>query len=214
MPNYKTSDEVTILQYLGGETTRARLSQNKVSNLIRCAIPAKIVSVDYSEVTCSCQPLIREKIKDENGEIISVDLPVLLDVPIVFPGSSSYCITFPLSAGDEGLVIFADMCIDAWWQSGDVQDQFEVRRHDLSDGFFIPSQMSQPMKYTSIDQNHLEIKSRASEGYVLVDGVNVKQLKADFDDLKQRFENLKLAYDSHVHFHNGSYTGGPENPGE
>lgn len=188
MANFESSSEVTILDYLGGETTRARMLQKKISNEIRCAIPAKIISVDYNEVTCSCQPLIREKVKNANGEIVSVDLPVLLDVPIVYPGSSNYCITFPLSVGDEGLVIFADMCIDSWWQSGDIQDQFESRRHDLSDGFFIPSQMSQPNKYTSIDQTSLEIKSRVSGGHIKINGI-------DIDELNQRVERLE----GHVH---------------
>ena len=32
-------------------------------------------------------------------------------------------------------MVFASRCIDAWWQSGGVQDQAEMRMHDLSDGF-------------------------------------------------------------------------------
>ena len=175
---------------------------------IRCAIPAKIVNVNYNEMTCSCQPLIREKIKGSDGEYVSVDLPVLLDVPILFLGSAKYCITFPLEVGDEGLVIFADMCIDSWWQSGDVQDQFEIRRHDLSDGFFIPAQMSQPRKYTSISQNYLEIKSRTNDGKVLVDGVDVKTLKSDFDNLKSDYQSFKT---NHTHYYTWTDEGGSGN---
>ena len=54
--------------------------------------------------------------------------------------------TFPLSEGNEGLVVFASRCIDNWWLSGGVQSQAEVRMHDLSDGFFIPGCFSQAKK--------------------------------------------------------------------
>ena len=216
MPNFNISDEVTILQYLGGETTRARLLQDKVNKEIRCAIPAKIISIDYNEVTCSCQPLIMEKVKDESGNIVSVELPVLLDVPIVFPGSSKFCITFPLSPGDEGLVIFADMCIDSWWQSGDVQEQFEIRRHDLSDGFFIPSQMSQPNKYTSISQSDLEIKSRVSGGKVIINGHDIDEMANDLDELIETVNELSGDVNrllSHVHEYYWTSSSGQDDTG-
>lgn len=63
---------------------------------------------------------------------------------MVFPGGGGFELTFPLAAGDEGIVVFASRCIDAWWQQSGVQPQAELRMHDLSDGMFIPGMFSQP----------------------------------------------------------------------
>lgn len=36
-----------------------------------------------------------------------------------------------------GLVIFANRCIDGWYESGNKSEPLNNRMHDLSDGFFI-----------------------------------------------------------------------------
>lgn len=56
-----------------------------------------------------------------------MDLPILPDVPVVFPGGGGFALTFPVAAGDECLVVFASRCIDAWWQSGGVGEPMEPR---------------------------------------------------------------------------------------
>jgi len=101
---------------------------------LRVACPGVIQSYDENSQTVTVQPAIREKIRI-NGNISNEDLPLLINVPVFFPSGGGYSLTFPIEAGDECLVVFADSCIDAWWQSGGVQNQMDKRRHDLSDGF-------------------------------------------------------------------------------
>lgn len=104
------------------------------------------------EQTVRVQPAIREVVTGSDYTPVSIPLPELLDVPIVLPRAGDYVITLPVRAGDECLVIFADQCIDAWWQNGGVQNQMERRRHDLSDGFAILGTWSQPEDWSSIVQ--------------------------------------------------------------
>lgn len=93
--------------------------------------------------TAKVQPTIMAQTQDiKTGKWSNVQMPLLLDCPIVWPGGGGYVLTFPLAIGDEGLVVFGSRCIDAWWQQGGVQPQAEIRMHDLSDGFFIPAPMS------------------------------------------------------------------------
>ena len=65
----------------------------------------------------------------------------------------------PIQPGDECLVVFADMCIDAWWQSGGIQNQIDRRRHDLSDGFAICGFKSQPNTVPGYSGSSVQIKS-------------------------------------------------------
>lgn len=108
------------------------------------AMPGIIQSFDPMRMTCSVQPAIRGAIVQPSGQAQAVDLPLLVDCPVVFPGGGGYILTYPLKAGDEALIIIAERCIDAWWQSGGVQAAAEYRLQDLSDGFVIPGPRSQP----------------------------------------------------------------------
>ena len=111
---------------------------------IHTALPGIIQSFDPARMTCSVQPAIRGAIRQPDGRVQAVDLPLLVDCPVVFPGGGGYELTFPLAAGDDCLIIFAERCIDAWWQSGGVQAAAEYRMHDLSDGFVLAGVRSQP----------------------------------------------------------------------
>ena len=98
-------------------------------------MPAVIVDFDPVAMTCSAQPAIRARVTAPSGGQQHMPLPLLLDCPVYFPSGGNCTLTFPVKPGDECLVVFASRCIDAWWQSGGVQDQAEMRMHDLSDGF-------------------------------------------------------------------------------
>ena len=112
------------------------------------AMPGIIQSFDSVRMTCTIQPAIRGAIVAPNGRAEASDLPLLVDCPVVFPGGGGYVLTYPLKAGDEALIIIAERCIDAWWQSGGVQAAAEYRLQDLSDGFVIPGPRSLPRVVT------------------------------------------------------------------
>ena len=122
-------------------TEREKLKSDVMFNL-RCCIPCIVQSYDPEKGTVECQPAIREKIINQNEEIEYRNLPLLLNVPVVFPSNSKYAVTFPLEKGDECLVLFSDLSIDNFWEKGNVQNPIEDRRHDLSDGIAIPCNMS------------------------------------------------------------------------
>ena len=85
------------------------------------------------------RPAVRTKFR---GKAIS--LPVLKDVPVFVPGTRSAGITWPISAGDECLVIFADLPIDAWLFGEEEEVSSSSRQHDLSDAFAFVGFRSKP----------------------------------------------------------------------
>lgn len=108
------------------------------------ALPAIIQDVDYNRFTVSAQPSIQGVITDKENNESYQDLPMLVDVPILFPQAGGWHMTFPIQPGDECLIVFSCRCIDAWWQSGGIQKPMESRMLDLSDGFAILAPYSQP----------------------------------------------------------------------
>ncbi|WP_151690813.1 Gp138 family membrane-puncturing spike protein [Acinetobacter junii] len=123
------------------------------------ALPCEIDSYDSEAVTVNVQPLIKIPVMTKTGEIETVELPVIEDVPVMFPCAGGFTITHPINKGDECLVSFADRNIDLWWQSGGIQNPFDMRKHDLSDGFAFFRPQSQTKKIGNISTENLEIRN-------------------------------------------------------
>ncbi len=144
------------------EQADAQLAQ-AIMSAMRVSIPGIIQSFDPDAVTAVVQPAIKGSERDESGAEVSVNLPLLVDVPVVFPRGGGCTLTFPVKAGDECLVIFADRCIDFWWQSGGIQEPVDERMHDLSDAFCIVGPQSQAKKIGGISTSAVELRSDDGE---------------------------------------------------
>lgn len=187
-----------------------RVAMEGQQSMLWTALPGIVVAVNFATMTLSVQPAIQGTVIDEYGVKQSVNLPLLINVPIVFPSAGGFALTMPIRADDEVLVIFASRCIDAWWQSSGVQRPMEARMHDLSDGFAIPGIFSKPTVLGSISTNsaqlrnndgsaYIEIKNDASikiKGNLLVDG----NIVAD--------EVTAAGVDLSTHVHSGVTAGG------
>lgn len=149
-----------------------RIDLRAFSNKLRVAAPGIIQSFDPAEQTATVRLAIREKVRLDGDERWT-EIPLLLDVPIVVPRAGGYCLTLPIQPGDECLVVFGDMCIDAWWQSGGVQNQIDCRRHDLSDGFAIVGCWSQPRVVPNYSTATAQLRNNAGDAYVEISGSNI-----------------------------------------
>ena len=87
---------------------------------LHCALPGNIVSFDPETQTASIQPAVK---------LGSLPYPVLTDVPVFMP------IPFEVNPGDACLVIFSDVDIDNWFETGETTAPNSPRLHSLSDGF-------------------------------------------------------------------------------
>lgn len=123
------------------------------------SLPCEVVSYDPDAVTVEVKPLIKVPARTPEGGIEMLEIPILQDVPVMFPCAGGFTITHPINVGDECLVSFSSRNIDLWWQSGGVQNPFDTRHHDLSDGFAFFRPQSQANKISNISTDSLEIRS-------------------------------------------------------
>ena len=131
------------------------------------ALPASVVSYNAAKLTVSAQPTIQAQVRTPAGQWINTTLPVCVDCPVSFPGGGGFTLTFPIAVGDEGILVFASRCIDAWWQNSGVQPQAELRMHDLSDGMFIPGLFSVPKVPANVSTTACQLRS--IDGQTLVE---------------------------------------------
>ncbi|PQQ36482.1 translation initiation factor IF-2 [Photorhabdus luminescens] len=142
---------------------------HSLSSQLRVAMPGIIQSFNADAVTCVVQPAIKSGIADSEGKTTSVSLPLLVDVPVIFPRGGGVTLTFPVRAGDECLVVFADRCIDFWWQSGGVQEPADDRQHSLSDAFAIVGPQSQSKIISGISTSTAQLRSDDGAAYIELD---------------------------------------------
>lgn len=142
---------------------------------LRVAMPGIIKSFDSAKQTVTVQLAIREKLSIGGSPYEDVAIPIIEDVPVFMPRAGNFVLTMPITAGDECLVIFADNCIDSWWESGALSNQLDRRRHDLSDGFALVGVWSQPnvVSNYSVDSAVLRNLNNDSSVEVKDDTVNV-----------------------------------------
>lgn len=159
---------VALNSQLGSkEQADAQLAQ-AIMSAMRVSMPGIIQSFDPDAVTAVVQPAIKGAEQDESGAEVSVNLPLLVDVPVVFPRGGGCTLTFPVKAGDECLVIFADRCIDFWWQSGGIQEPVDERMHDLSDAFCIVGPQSQAKKIGGISTTGAQLRTDDGSAFIEV----------------------------------------------
>ncbi len=123
------------------------------------ALPGRITSVDLGKGTVQVQPLVRSNVTLPDGTTRQQSLPVLADVPIVFPGGGGTTLTFPVRAGDECLVVFSSRPIDGWWQSGAAGAPIMPRMHSLSDGFAFVGVRNQGRALPAVSSSEVSLRS-------------------------------------------------------
>lgn len=142
------------------------------------ALPGIVQSFDVAKMTAVVQPAIRGQFLSQEGKWTDAQLPLLLDCPVQFPGGGGFVLTFPLAEGDECLVVFSSRCIDAWWQSGGIQSQAELRLHDLSDGFCLPKVWSNGKVPSGTSTTTAQLRSDDGELYIELASGHVARIVA------------------------------------
>ena len=105
---------------------------------LHVALPCRVEVYNPALQTADVLPMVRRAISDSSGNTQHEELPILPNVPVLFPRGGPFSITWDLAVGDTVLVVFASSAIGKWRESGDIANPGDLRRHDLSHGIAIP----------------------------------------------------------------------------
>lgn len=105
---------------------------------VHTALPGEVRSYDFATQTADIRPMVLRAVRDDLGEKVLEQLPVLPKVPVLFPRSSQFFVAFPLAVGDTGLLVFSERSIDTWRATGRPSDPGDQRQHGLSGAVFLP----------------------------------------------------------------------------
>lgn len=166
----KNSDPAVLQQVIA----RALLDVNT-------SIPGTVKSFNPKNQTVVATPNIRMIQNKKDGTTKKLDMPDLIEVPCIFPYSitSDLSLTFPVSEGDQCLLIFSQRSIDNWHELGGIQDPVEdkyPRAHSLSDAIAILGLIPKSEAIKNFSSNTIEIRNKCRSVRIAVDSNKIEML--------------------------------------
>jgi len=73
---------------------------------VHTALIARVERYDAKKQLVDAQPVLKRRLKFEDGQTTHEKFPLILDVPVLFPRASGYFISFPIQKGDFVQLIF------------------------------------------------------------------------------------------------------------
>lgn len=169
---------VSLTSQIGDKQQADQALIDAINAGMRVSIPGIIQSFDPGDETraptCVVLPSVKGYEPDSTGGGNSSSLPLLVDIPVIFPRGGGVTLTFPVKAGDECLLVFSDRCIDFWWQNGGVQEPVDGRMHDLSDAFAIVGLQSCARKIANISTSSAQFRSDDGSTYLEINPATKK----------------------------------------
>lgn len=103
-------------------------------NQFHFARPGIIIKFDPATKLAEVQPSIKIKTLDDQV----IDMPNIVNVPVVFSQSKNFSDTFPLENGDGVLLVFSERSLEQWLDNGHNAEPGVRRKFDISDAIAIP----------------------------------------------------------------------------
>lgn len=193
----------TALNTLGRDTrnnsTLLELFKKKIFLDLRVCLPANVISYNATENTADLQIAIQEVLMNNKF----IDMPQIFDIPVLELGGNDLSVKIPLKAGDTGIVIFCDRDITLFKQEKKNTQPQTLRKHDLSDGIFIP------MKFGNSGSSNIVIQSAdgSTKFEVTSSGINIKGNVTIEGNIQATDVKTDSVSSLNTHIHSGVTTG-------
>lgn len=118
---------------------------------VHTALPGQVIFYDYSTQKATIQPCLKKSYLDGTTQ----EMPILNNVPVIFPRAGGASLTFPVAPGDTCLLLFIERSTDLWKSVGGVVAPNDPRKFDLSDAVAIMGLM--PFSENSLSENNEDV---------------------------------------------------------
>ncbi len=185
--------------YLKSKALRGRLTeavsqeaQNERDTLFT-ALPGRIVSFDPATQTATVRPLYKAKF---NGK--PVDMPDLVEVPVVMPRGGGMAFTFPIKPGDGVQLMFQSRSADLWYNEGGEQEAFSARTGDLSDAVAIPGLEPSPRVLSDYNADSFELRSEDGTTKIEITNDGKIALESGGEELVNILDEFMAVMEAHT----------------
>lgn len=197
-----------IIAPMTGTPTLAKLLQCAIDNRlsgVHTALIAKVESYDAEKQLVDVSPVLTQPVRTSKGEWHSETLPVLCDVPVLFPRAGGFFISFPIKPGDFVQLIFNEVDIEAWLENAppSIADN---QRFTLKGAVALPGMYPQAKALIGAHKSNLALgKDQGLQ--IHIDDQKIRLGSADASEalalaskVKEELDRIKAAFNIHTHF--------------
>ena len=175
---------------------------------------AKVSEYDHATKRAKVVPIVRRSYRDADGNVQTMKTQALADVPVLELGSSTsgFAVTFPLSVGDEGILLINDRSLAEYLQTGnDTTEPQVLRRWDARDALFLPmffraaKANDRATGVTVVQGDEVRLGSSTASDYVAL----ATNTSNRINTLVTQVQAMATVYNAHVHTGN---LGAPTSP--
>lgn len=178
---------------------------------VHTALPGVIKEWDPDTQHASVLPSVQASVRDLKGRHVFETLPLIYDVPVMFPRTLAGYITFPIQVGDTGLLIFPELD-PAQWRYSDPsaapKSAGDQSRHAISGAVFIPGLYQRANRIADYDPENVVVSSQT---VVKIGAADASSFVALADKVLTELGNIRTAFNAHTH--GGVTTGGGASTG-
>lgn len=122
-----------------GDAELIRLAIESRLGDVYTALPGRIESYDAATQTADVAPTVRRAVPTgPEGAPKLEDIPVIPNVPILFPRGGAFSVTWPLEKGNHVVLIFMTYALAQWRKTGKTADPGDLRLHHVNNAVAIP----------------------------------------------------------------------------
>jgi len=180
---------------------------------IHTALIGRIEKYDASTQLADIQPVLKITTKTISGEIKNQDLPLLIDVPVIFPRSGGFFLSLPIQKGDFVQVIINETSIDEFLTESsttiDSAGRFTLQGAVAIPGVFPQSKALQGTHKTNFvmgKDNGVQIHIDGNQ--ISLGSVEASEALAIASKVKQELDRIITTFNGHIH----ACTGGTVSP--
>ena len=172
---------------------------------VHTALVAKVESYDAKKQLVDVSPVLTQPVRTPNNEWYSETLPILCDVPVLFPRAGGFFISFPIQPGDFVQLIFNEVDIEEWLEnsSPNIADN---KRFSLNGAVALPGVY--PQAKTLLDAHKSNLVLGKDQGLQIhIDEQKIRLGSADASEalalatkVKEELDRIKAAFNTHTHF--------------
>ena len=179
---------------------------------VHVALPGQVVGFSQATGLADVQVMIEHPVWDDDNNVTYEDIGVLPGVPVSWPRAGGFIATFPIAAGDTGLLVFCSTPIGEWRATGQKSQPADASRHDIGWPVFIPgfSPDTKAPSSNCYQAGAMVIGSETGTGQVIIKAseVDIGQGATDFIALASlvmaRLNTIQSTFDGHTHAVSGS----------
>jgi len=176
------------------ETAVENIIWSNILEDFHTCMPGRVESYDFKTQKATVKPLIKKVYND--GDILIV--PVLPNVPVIFPRTTKSGITFPVNTGDKVLLLFTERALENWYLTGEDSTPGDKRKYSLSDSVCIPGLFSFNENNLASNNDDLEIHHNGfkititKDGKISIKGKDDLDLLAIIDEWMSQMKTTKV----------------------